>query len=353
LKGRSNPRYFLLAALCTGLAHLVRQDAILLLLTLLICVGIARLAWRRRLVLAAAALAVHGLVISPVLVRNYLSYNSVLQPGPASTTFMTSYEDFHAYGKEVSWDSLRAEWGVRGIVTRRLHTAGENLAQIRLFLNPLLLFLGSLGVVNMVLTRQQNRDLHVLVPPLIFSGLVFGFYTVLASFSGPGSLPKSLAVVLPFICILAVDLLASRIRSLPLLVSAVIALAAFLGSRGYMQNYATAMSNNQVYRHYESLRAMLEADTAGGNQDEIVIMARDVWDVYEGTGFKSVMIPNNDLGTILFVADHYGVDYMLLPAPRKALEDIYLGQTPDPRFVLLGGVQGTDWKVFRIQPPSP
>ncbi|MFH1186249.1 MAG: hypothetical protein V1755_14620 [Chloroflexota bacterium] len=355
MKGRSNPRYFLLAAVCTGLAQFVRQDGVLLLFTLLICVGIARLPWRQRLGLVAAALAVHALVISPVLVRNYLSYNSVLQPGPASTTFMTSYEDFHAYGKELSWDTLRAEWGVRGIVTRRLHTGGENLAQIKLFLHPLLLYLASLGLVNMVLTRQRVRDLHVLVPPLIFSVLVFGFYTVLASFSGPGSLPKSLAVVLPFICVLAVDLLVSRIRSLPLLVFTVCALAAFLGYRGYKQNYATAMIYNQVYGHYDSVRTLVEADARarGADPQSVVIMARDVWDVHEATGFKSVMIPNNDLETILFVADHYGADYMLLPAPRKALQDIYHGTTPDPRFVWLGSVEGTDWRVFRIQPQAP
>ena len=48
-------------------------------------------------------------------------------------------------------------------------------------------------------------------------------------------------------------------------------------------------------------------------------MARDTWDVYEGTGFKSVMVPNNDIPTILFIAQHYNAHYLLLPAPRQQL----------------------------------
>lgn len=354
-KGRRDPRYFLLAAMSTGLAHFVRQDGILLLLALVLCVLIAPLPWHRRMVLAGAALAVHALMISPMLARNLLTYGSPLQPGPASTAFMTSYEDFHAYNKALNWETLRAAWGIRGIITRRFHTAGENLAQIKSFLDPVLLYVASLGAVNLALTRERARDLQVLVPPLIFSVLAYGFYTVVASFSGPGSLPKSLAVVLPFVCILIVDLLASRIRPVPLMSLAVFTLAALLGYRGYQRSYGATVYYNQVYEHYASVRAMVgeDARTHGEEPADAVIMSRDVWDVYEGTGLRGVMIPNNDLQTILSVAGHYGADYMLLPAPRKALEDIYIGHTPDPRFVFVGAIEGTDWKIFRLEMPAP
>jgi hypothetical protein len=61
------------------------------------------------------------------------------------------------------------------------------------------------------------------------------------------------------------------------------------------------------------------------------------------------MIPNNDLETILQVAAHYGAEYLLLPAPRKALEDIYMGTTPDPRITFLADIPGTDWKLYRLE----
>jgi hypothetical protein len=354
-KGRSQPRYFLLGAMCTGLAHFVRQDAILLLPTLLACIAIAPLTWRRRLALGAAAVAVHALMISPMLIRNVVTYGSPLQPGPAQTVFMTSYEDFHAYGKQMTWQTLRAELGVRGIVNRRLHAAGENLAQVKYFLDPPLLYLASLGAVGMILTRQQPRAWHVLIPPLIFAILIFGFYSILVIFSGPGSLPKSLAVLMPFICILVVDLFASRIRSMPIMALTILCLAGFLTHRGYNRNYWPAVYYNQIYEHYETVRGVVEADARqrGIDPSTIVLMARDVWDVYEGTGFKSVMVPNNDLETIFLVADHYGVDYMLLPAPRPALEDIYLATTPEARLVPIADIRGTDWKVLRLEPAAP
>ncbi len=274
-----------------------------------------------------------------------------MQPGPATTAFMTEYEDFHAYNKPMNWDTLRAEWGVRGIVTRRFHTAGENLGQLKLFIHPLLVFLASLGIVNLALTPERRRQLHVLFPAAIYSILIYAFYTVVASFSGPGSLPKSLAVVLPFLCVPVVDLLVSRVRSTPVVVTATVLLALFLGYRGQQMNYWSTIYYNREYRSYQTVRQLIQADAAQRGKDPAssVIMARDVWDVYEGTGFKAVMIPNNDLDTILRVAAHYGVDYMLLPAPRKALEDIYMGTTPDARFAFLARIDGTDWNLYRIE----
>lgn len=354
-RGRREPRYFLLAAMCTGLAHFVRQDGILLLLTLLACILIAPFSWRHRMGWAAAAVAVHAAMLSPLLIKNLTTYGSPLQPGPANTAFMTSYEDFHAYGKQMNWETLRAEWGIRGIVNRRLHTAGENLAQVKAFMDPLLLLLTSLGAVNMLLVRQRTRDAHVLVPAVIYWILAYGFYTVVASFSGPGSLPKSLAVLMPFACILIVDLFASHSRSATIPAVIILILAAFFGRRGYQGSYGSALLWNENYARYATVREVIVADAGarGIAPENIVVMARDVWDVYEGTGLKSVMIPNNNLETILLVARHYGADYMLLPAPRKALEDLYLGQTPDPRFRLLAQITGTDWKLYRIELAPP
>jgi len=64
---------------------------------------------------------------------------------------------------------------------------------------------------------------------------------------------------------------------------------------------------------------------------------------------KSVMIPENDLDTIFRVAQHYRAGYILLPAPRKALDEIYSGQAADSRFTYLASIQDTGWKIFRIE----
>jgi hypothetical protein len=251
----------------------------------------------------------------------------------------------------MTWETLRAEWGVRRLIARRLHTASENLAQVKGFMDSTLLFLASLGAVNLLLTRARFRRLHILVPPFVYWVLVYGFYTIVASFSGPGSLPKSLAVLLPFVCILIVDLFVSRFRSFPVGVVTVLILAALMGYRGYRISSGSAAFWNGVYEQYGALRAIVTEDARmqGLDAQDVVMMARDVWDLHEGTGFRAVMIPNNDLETIMAVASHYGADYMLLPAPRAALDDIYHLTTPDPRLIFVSGVPDTEWRLFRLE----
>ncbi len=354
IQGRKNPRMFLAAALCTGLAHLTRQDGILLLLSLLACILVAPLPLRTRLAFGLGAALVHVVVISPLLIRNLTTFHALLPPGPASTMFLTSYEDFHSYAKPLDWATLRATWGVRGLITRRLHTASENLGQIEFFLDPLLLGLASLGAVHLLYRRRQ-RDLSLFLPVSIFAILEYGFYTLVASFSGPGTLPKALAIVLPFLCILIIDLLDYYLRPRLLFAAVVVTLSAYFAYQGYQSNYTSALYYNGMYEKYRDVESLVlkDAGEAGMQKQDVVVMARDVWDFYEATGIKTVMIPNNDLETILFVARHYGVRYMLLPAPRPALEDIFMGTTPDPHFTYIGAVPGVDLKLFRILPGAP
>jgi len=354
IKGRAKPPLFLVAALCTGLTHLVRQDGILLLFALLACIALTPVSRRTRLAFGVGALLVHLAVISPMLVRNFVMFHSPMPPGPATTMFLTSYEDFHSYGKELDWNTLRATWGIRGLIAKRLHTAGENLGQIVYFLDPVLLFLASLGVVHL-LYRKRPRDLLLFMPVLIFAGLEYFFYTVFASFSGPGTLPKALAIVLPFVCIVIVDFFDYYLQPRLVFAAAVIALAAYAATQGYRSNYTSALYYNDIYDKYRSVESLVvdDAARAGIPQANIVMMARDVWDFYEATDIKTVMIPNNDLETILFVARHYGVRYMLLPAPRPALDDIFMGTTPDARFTYVGTVPDTDWRIFRLTAATP
>jgi hypothetical protein len=272
-----------------------------------------------------------------------------MPPGPSSTMFLTTYEDFHAYGKTLDWQTLRATWGIRELVIRRLHTAAENLGQIEYFLDPVLVILTSLGIVSLVRRRRQV-DLWVFLPIGLFSLFEYLFYSFIASFSGPGTLPKALAIVIPFACVVIIDLLRFYIRPKAWLMAGVLALSVYGAFKGYQSNYVSALYYNRTYAYYRTVESIVLDDAAksGIPKDQVVIMARDVWDVYEATGLKTVMIPNNDMSTILLVARHYGVGYMLLPAPRKALDDIYMGTTPDPRFSFLGRVPHTDLSVFRL-----
>jgi hypothetical protein len=348
MKADGSPGRFLLAAVFTGLANLIRQDNVLLLGTLEICILLASLTWKKKLTIAAAAVLVHLLVLSPLLVENYTQLHLIFPSGPGKTAFLTTYEDFHSFGKRIDWYTLRATWGLQGILKRRLHTASENLGQVNYFLDPVLTGLCLIALVDFAVVQRRLSALRPLLPAFLFAIMEYLFYSFIASFSGPGSLIKSLGTLMPFICLLIVSFFSRYLRAKWVLILTIVALSIYSGYQGFERNYISTEYYNGVYEQYASVKSIIlqDAQGRGFNQAAVTVMARDTWDVYEGTGFKSVMVPNNDIPTILFVARHYDAHYLLLPAPREQLDKIYKGTGPDPRFHLLGSVPGSPMKVF-------
>lgn len=342
-------RYFLLAALCTGLANLIRQDNILLLVTLEVCILLAALPRRQKLYIGLAALAIHVLVLSPLLVLNYSQLHTVFPSGPGKTAFLTSYEDFHSYNKEIDWTTLRATWGIMGIIKRRFHTAAENLGQVQYFLTPVLVVLVMAALLELLIRRDRNR-LWLIMPAALFALLEYLFYTFIASFSGPGSLIKSLATLLPFICMAIVGLFDRYLRNNLLVLAVVFALSVVSSYQGYSKNLESTVYYNGVYAQYSTMKSMIlhDAGQKGLNPGGVVVLARNTWDVYEATGLRTVMVPNNDIATIVYVARHYGARYLLLPANRPQLDKVYSGLTPDPHFQLVAEVPETNWKLYWI-----
>ncbi len=188
----------------------------------------------------------------------------------------------------------------------------------------------------------------MLFPAAVFALLEYAFYSFIASMSGPGSLIKSLATLLPFISMAIVGLFARYARSNLALLAAVCVLAGFSAYQGYGNTLRSTLYYNGMYQQYGTVKSIVlkDATRRGIAPDAVTILARDTWDVYEGTGFKTVMVPNNDVDTIVFVAQHYGARYILLPALRPQLDKIYRNDTPDPRFQLVAWVPHSDMKIF-------
>lgn len=350
MKGDERSHYFLLAAIFTGLTNLIRQDGVLLLAVLEIWILLAALSWKEKIKFAGLALIIHLLVLSPLLAKNYAELGVIFPPGPGKTAFLTTYEDFHSYGKELDWTTLRATWGIRGIVQRKLHTARENLGQVQYFLDSVLEVLFLLTLSELILMRRQTRPLRLLVPAALFALFEYLFYSFIASFSGPGSLIKSLAVLMPFLCLVIVDSLMSNLKSIPLATGVIALLVLYSGYRGFEMNYSSTIYYNGVYQQYSTLALMIDQDAnaRGLEKSDIALLARDTWDVAEGTGFKTVMVPNNDITTIVAVAAHYNAHYLLLPAKRPQLDRVYNRQSDDPRFEYVGAIPNSDMKLFWI-----
>ena len=248
MKADKSPSLFLLAAVFTGLANLIRQDNILLLATLEFCVLVASLTWRKKLLIAALAVVVHVLVLSPLLIENYSQLHLIFPSGPGKTAFLTTYEDFHSYGKRIDWYTLRATWGIQGILKRRLHTALENLGQVNYFLDPVLTWLCVIALADLAILQRRFSALRLLLPAFVFAASEYLFYSFIASFSGPGSLIKSLGALMPFICVLIVNFFASHLHARPVLILAIAALSIYSGYQGFERNYISTEYYNGIYQ---------------------------------------------------------------------------------------------------------
>ena len=350
MRGFKESRYFFLAALFTGLANLIRQDDILLLAVLGICILLASITWKNKIVIGLAVIGIHLLILSPLIIKNYTEFHAPFPPGPAKTAFLTTYEDFHSYGKEIDWKTLRATWGITGIINHKWHTAKENLGQVNYFLDPVFTVLFFISLADALFIHRNKDKLFLLIPASLFALFEYLFYTIIASFSGPGSLIKSLGILMPFVCLLIVDFFANYLKPKLLLVGVVILLSAYAGYQGFEKNYESTIAYNGVYQQYKTVQSIIlnNAKQQRITADSITVLARDTWDVYEGTGFKTVMIPNNDINTIVFIAQHYDARYILLPGLRPQLDKIYNNTTPDPRFTYIASVPNSDMKIFRI-----
>jgi hypothetical protein len=107
--------------------------------------------------------------------------------------------------------------------------------------------------------------------------------------------------------------------------------------------------NTRIGLEIQKLNQVLNEKIPVEQQGKIVIMTRDPWEVYYTTRHPAIQIPNDDLDTIYQVAQKFGANYLLLPAPRTALENIYTGKEKDERFTLIAKVPNSDMELFEIK----
>ncbi len=167
MKGFKEPRFFSSRPFY-GLGNLIRQDDILLLATLILCILLASITWKNKLAIMLAVIGIHVLILCPLMVKNYMEFHTLFPPGPAKTAFLTTYEDFHSFGKEIDWKTLRATWGIMGILSHRWHTAQENLGQVNLFLDPVFTVLFFISFVDTLLSFIAIKTNYCCLSPLHF-----------------------------------------------------------------------------------------------------------------------------------------------------------------------------------------
>jgi 4-amino-4-deoxy-L-arabinose transferase-like glycosyltransferase len=350
MKGWTNPKFFLLSSALIALAHLTRQDGLLLIPVLIGMILLSRQQQiKTKLIYVSLALGLYFLILFPLMAANYGTFGLPLPPGPFKTMFLTQYEDLYSYQRELSLHSY-LEWGFLNIF---LSKARITLSNTKILFNLLGGFLGIMavvGVFNLVAysgRRQRWKGYYLL--PLLFLGILFVFYTLIAPFPGEkGGFVRSSMAITPFLVVIAVDATNRTFSSKAAVGLSVLLVAALFSYQSISSTKSTINSNTYRDEQFATLKKIVADDARKQGYGEIVIMTRIPWEVYYSTRYKAIQIPNENLEIIYKVAQKYGANYLLLPAPREVLEPLYVGKVHDDRFQSVSNIPNSNKKLFRI-----
>ena len=344
---------FVGSGLAAGLAYLTRSENVLVLVMLPLALALYAL-WRRpthwRLALLLPVIA--GLVALPWLLRTLALNGTLSTPTTSNMFFLTDYRDHYLFDQHLSLQTYLASQSLGQIVGKRLF---EMAASVKLMVITLgdFLPLAVIGGALLALQARSRQRWLTLAPVLILLLGFFAFYTLLAPFkSQGGSFKKAYLSLIPLLLPLAAYALERAIPDRRLRWGAMgiaVALLAF----GAIDLVRTDQQTNDGYLDYMHKMVAVEQTLPDTNGDgQIVLMAQDpIMISYQG--IPSIVFPNNDRDTVIAVAKRYGVDYLLMPPDRPALDPIMTGEISDPRFVPVKLVPGTNLVFYRIQDASP
>ncbi len=337
---------FIGSGLLAGLAYLTRNDVILL-LPMLVVTLIVHALWGnlKRAYLAILMPLAALLVAAPWLIRNIQVLGHATATETSYMYFYTDQRDHYSYMREFSLETMLAQQTPAQIIGKRLF---EIAAAAKLLYTTLDIFLPIAvlgGLVLLILTRDRER-LLLFAPTLILMGGAFFFYTVFVPYkSQSGSFKKFDLALIPLLIPLAAYALERAITDSRIRMGAMILALGFMGANAVELVRADARFTD-TYLDY--IRATVETaeslpDTNGDGQ--IILMAQDPF-MLRYFGMRSVMVPMESREKVLEAAQHYHVDYLMMPPDRPSLDPLYLGTESDPRFVHAADVPGINVKLF-------
>lgn len=371
-------RWFAVAGLSAGLAHLARSDGALL-------VGIAGLVGllqtiregtaRRRLgqndpvsspAMRHAPFVHLGMcyvpfvvgylaVMGPWFVRNMQVIGRPLSAAGMRTLWLTDYDDLYSYGKTLSL-STYLEWGWANMIRSKLHGLWLNL-QTLLLVNWMVA-LAPFGLFGVWRLRRR-----AFLAPVWLYGLSL-YVTMSMGFTLPGvrgAMLHSSVALLPFLFAAAMDGLdgaiawvASRRPAWNVRQAQAVFSIGFVGIVALLTVFLYALKL-PVYRgehDYEAVAAWMQDAL---DQDERV-MVNDPAAFYYYSQRECLVVPNGDVEVLLEVAARYQVRYLVLdrnaPSPLMGL---YEQPEGDGRFEFVRRFQdreGSAVNVYRIGLPG-
>lgn len=341
------------SGLVAGLAYLVRSDSSLLLpmfvVTLLVYWrwGKAISAQPRRWWYAALVPLVALLVALPWSLRNLDLTGTISTPKLDYMFYLTDFRDHWVYSTELNLDTLLASQTPAQLIGKRLF---EMAASAKLLYTQLDVFLAVavFGGLLLLLRARDREKWLALAPTLILLGGVFVFYTILVPFkSEGGSFKKEYLTVIPLLLPLAGYALEKAVTDQRMRLGVMALALLFTGANAVELVRADARFAANYLNTMQGVAAQAQALPDTNGDGEIILMAQDPF-MLRYVGIRSVMIPMENRDVILEVARRYGVDYIMLPPDRPALDAVYSGTETDPRFVPIYDSTGHNLAFFGL-----
>ncbi len=351
-------RAFVGAGITTGAAYLTRSDSSLLIPMLGVMLVIYRWwgrsyaapvqRWRYAVLVPVLA----AILITPWIIRNLRDTGSATSAARMGDMFfLADYRDHYVYSTDLNLQTLLDRQTPRQLITKRLFEMAAGLKIMYTSLD-VALPIGVLGgLLLLVATRDRDR-LLILAPTLILLGGFYVFYTVLVPFkSQGGSFKKAYLSLVPLLVPLAAYALDRAIPDRRLRRGTMLLILGFMAANAVELTRADLKASSNYLAQMRRVVQQIEALPDTNQDNEIVVMTQDPF-MLGFLGLRSVVIPMESRDTILDVAQRYGIDYLMMPPARPALDPLYNGRETDPRFIIAATIPGTAIEIYRFNPDA-
>ena len=284
------------------------------------------------------------IVVSPWLARNYALNGTFSTPTTNNMFFLTDHRDHYLFDAHLSLQTYLASATPAEIIGRRLF---EMAASVKLMITTLDVFLPVLVIGGALLMLRDRPRWRVLAPTIILLAGVFVFYTILVPYkSQGGSFKKAYLTLIPLLIPLGVYALERLVSDARLRAGAALIAIVLMG----MNAFELVRADQNAARSYlAQVEAMRDAAFTLPDLDgRLIVMTQDPY-ILGYVGMNSLMFPQGDRDEIYAVAQRYGVDYLLMPSDRAALDALLFGDATDPRFTRVIEVPGTPFIFYRVE----
>lgn len=345
---------FVGSGIAAGLAYLTRNDAVLLLPMLIVTV-IAYALWSREKFHARAAVLVPLValvVITPWLIRNLNAIGMLGSPETSSMFFFTDHSDHYAFGRHFTLETMLTAQTPTQIIGKRLFELAAAVKVMIQSFDGFMTVAVAGGLLLMAIQWRRDdarRRLLALAPALILLLGILVAYPILIPYkSQAGSFKKAYLSILPLLLPLGAYALERAVTDRRLRLGAMALVVALLAFDAVDAVRLEQQLADGYLADVETMAAQARSLPDTNGDSDIILMVQDPY-IMRFVGLRSIMFPDEDRDTIIEVAHRYGVDYLLMPPNRAALDGLQTGEVVDPRFAEVAIVPGTNFVFYAIQ----